>query len=81
MSYCLLSLIFDTYPYQVADRGCALDINLRRKRFKPELTYSPAKTEQTECLEDSLNESSNITDKKEIVDAENQYELNLNHTR
>ncbi|XP_078381556.1 queuine tRNA-ribosyltransferase accessory subunit 2-like isoform X2 [Oculina patagonica] len=73
--------IFDSsYPCRVADRGCALDINLSRKRFKPDVTYSPAKSEQ-KIPDDSLKELSNTTDKKEMVDAGTLYEINLNHTR
>lgn len=83
--YGLFSLTFCTYPYQVAERGCALDIKWSRKRFKPELTYSPSapealKGEQTSS-DDSLNQLSNSTDKKEPMDKGTLYEINLNNSR
>ena len=81
----LFSLIVCTYPCQVAERGCALDINWSRKRFKPELTYSPSTSEtlkeEQKSSEDGLNELCNRTDKKELVDEGTLYEINLNHVR
>lgn len=78
---CGIDMFDSSYPCQVAERGCALDINYSRKRFKPELTYSPSaqdtlKQEQ-KLPDDNLNNSSNETDK----DKGTLYEINLNHSR
>lgn len=78
--------IFDSsYPCQVAERGCALDIKWSRKRFKPELTYLPSASERLEGelknSEDSLNELSTSSHQKEIVGGGTLFEINLNHTR
>ena len=81
----LYSLIFCSYPYQVTDRGCALDINWSRKRLKPDLTYSPSTAEvlntQQKSSENSLKELSNSTYNKELPDEGTLYEMNLNHPR
>lgn len=67
--------IFDScYPCQVAERGCALDIKWSRKRFKPELTYSPSTSERIEGEQKSSHE-------KERDGGETMYEINLNHVR
>ena len=75
------SLTVCTYPCQVAERGCALDINWRRKRFKPELTYSPPAQEMLQPEQkspgDGVNQSLNGTD----GDKGTVYEINLNHSR
>lgn len=78
--------IFDSsYPCQVAERGCALDIKWSRKRFKPELTYLPSASERLEGelknSEDNLNELSTSSHQKEIVGGGTLFEINLNHTR
>ena len=80
---CCSSLIVFIYPCQVAERGCALDINSRRKRFKPDLSYSPPSTEisveqKRKDSYDRLNEPSEDTIDK---DKGTLYEINLNHSR
>lgn len=81
----LCSLMFCTYPYQVTNNGCALDINWSRKRFKPELNYSPSTTEtlhtEQKSTENSLNEVPNSIYNKELPDEGTLYEMNLNHPR
>ena len=79
------SLTFCSYPYQVTDRGWALDVNRSRKRLKPELNYSPSTLEtfntEQKSSEKNLNEVSNRTYNKELLDEETLYEMNLNHPR
>lgn len=78
---CGIDLFDSSYPCQVAERGCALDINWSRKRFKPELAYSPS-PQTTEELEHSnvhvtVNDSSDMANE----DKATLYEVNLNHAR
>ena len=78
------SLIVFIYSCQVAERGCALDINSRRKRFKPDLSYSPRSAEKTgeqkhKGSHDRLNEPSEDTTDKDYKGT--LYEINLNHSR
>ena len=81
----LCSLMFCTYPYQVTNRGCALDINCSRKRLKPELNYTPSTPEalhtEQKSSENSLNEVSNSIYNKQLPDEGTLHELNFNHPR
>lgn len=82
---CGIDIFDSSYPYQVTDRGCALDINWSRKRLKPELNYSPSTPEalnsEQKSSENSLNKVSNSTHNKELPDEGTLYEMNLNHPR
>lgn len=64
----------------MAERGCALNLNWSRKRFKVELSYSPPAQEPLEqkrkIQDDNLKNSSNGTDN----DKDTLYTLNLNET-
>lgn len=82
---CGIDIFDSSYPYQVTNNGCALDINWSRKRFKPELNYSPSTTEtlhtEQKSTENSLNEVPNSIYNKELPDEGTLYEMNLNHPR
>ena len=69
---CCLSLMEFSYPCQVAERGCALNIKWSRKRFKPELTYSPS----PQATEEQEYSSLHVTE-----DTATLHEINLNHFR
>ena len=64
----------------MAERGCALNLNWSRKRFKSELSYSlPAQEpleQKREIQDDNLNNSSHGTDN----DNGTFYTFNLNET-
>ena len=72
-----------TYPCQAADRGCALDIKWSRKRFKPELTYSPPTQETKEQDQRHLDNSfkNEPSSNNMETDKGTLYEINLNHSR
>lgn len=77
---CGIDLFDSSYPCQVAERGCALNLNWSRKRFKAELSYSPPAQESLEqkrkIQDDNLKNSSNGTDN----DNGTLYTINLNET-
>ena len=77
--------MFCIYPYQITNRGFALDINWSRKRLKPELNYSPSTTEalhrEQKSSENSFNEVPNSIYNKELLDEGTLYEMNVNHPR
>ena len=64
----------------MAERGCALNLNWSRKRFKAELSYSPPAQESLEqkrkIQDDNLKNSCNGTDN----DNGTLYTINLNET-
>lgn len=80
-TFCCLSLMEFRYPCQVAERGCALDINWSRKRFKPELTYSPSPQTTEELKHSSVHVT--VSDSSDMAneDKATLYEINLNHAR
>ncbi|XP_068723839.1 queuine tRNA-ribosyltransferase accessory subunit 2-like [Montipora capricornis] len=81
---CGIDLFDSSYPpifaWNLSERGCALDINWSKKRFRPELTYSPT-VQETEEQEnkyflDEWNHSFH-----ENGDKGTMHEIDVNHSR
>ena len=79
-----LALTFFTYPYQVTERGCALQIKWSRKRLKPDLSYTTGKHEGRKVgdeISDVLKKSNAIATSCEKEDQGRLHEININHSR
>ncbi|XP_074628339.1 queuine tRNA-ribosyltransferase accessory subunit 2-like [Acropora palmata] len=76
-----IDLFDSSYPCLVAERGCALNINLSRKRLKPELNYSPPLQQEEETENKSLRDNRNHSWHEDEEDKGSVYEIDVNHSR
>lgn len=74
-------LTVSIYPCLVAERGCALNINLSRKRLKPEINYSPPLQQEEETENKSLQDNRNHSSHEDEEDKGSVYEIDVSHSR